>query len=198
VGLCLAVLTGTALAGSVRVVVPEYSARTGPYFADAKREFEAANPDIDVQIEMVPPEELRRKLTTEMGQGTNPDLAIINRRDLVDFVKLDAIKPLDGRINDEFRARFIGSFLAMATMDGKIQGLPFTASARALYYNKDLFGRAAIAEPPKTWEELKSAAEKISALGDAVYGYGLPGKGVDADVYYYFAMWGQGVEVIDE
>src|SRR4029078_9364196 len=106
-GLCLAVLSGAALAGSVRIIVPEYSARTGPYFADAEREFEAANPDIDIQIEMVPREELRRKLATEMGEGANPDLAIINRRELVDFVKLDAIEPLDGFIGDEFKGRFI-------------------------------------------------------------------------------------------
>jgi multiple sugar transport system substrate-binding protein len=197
-GLCLAVLSDAALAGSVRIIVPEYSARTGPYFADAEREFEAANPDIDIQIEMVPREELRRKLATEMGEGANPDLAIINRRELVDFVKLDAIEPLDGFIADEFKGRFIASFLSMATMDGKIQGLPFTASARALYYNKDLFGKAGIPEPPKTWEELKSAARKISALGGGVYGFGLPGNGIEADVYYYYVMWGQGVEVIDE
>jgi multiple sugar transport system substrate-binding protein len=197
-GLCLAVLTGAALAGSVRIIVPEYSARTGPYFADAEREFEAVNPDIDIQIEMVPWGQLRRKLTTEMGEGTHPDLAIINRRELVDFVKLDAIEPLDGLISDEFKGRFIGSFLSMAMMDGKIRGLPFTASIRALYYNKDLFGKAGIAEPPKTWDELKSMAEKISALGGGIYGYGLSGKGIEADVCYYYVMWGQGVEVIDE
>ncbi len=197
-GLCLAVLTGVALAGSVRIIVPEYSPRTGPYFADAEREFEAANPDIDIQIEMVPWEELRRKLATEMGEGTYPDLAIINRRELVDFVKLDAIEPLDGFISDEFKSRFIGSFLSMAMMDGKIRGIPFTASIRALYYNKDLFGRAGITEPPRTWDELKSAAEKISALGGGIYGYGLSGKGIEADVCYYYVMWGQGVEVIDE
>lgn len=197
-GLCLAVLTGAALAGGVRIIVPAYSARTAPYFADAEREFEAANPDIDIQIEMVPWEDLRRKLTTEMGEDTHPDLAIIDRRELVDFVKLDAIEPLDSFLGDEFKGRFIDSFLSMAMMDGKIRGLPFTASIRALYYNKDLLGRAGVAEPPRTWDELKTAAEKVSALGGGIYGYGLSGKGIEADVCYYYVMWGQGVEVIDE
>jgi multiple sugar transport system substrate-binding protein len=68
----------------------------------------------------------------------------------------------------------------------------------ALYYNKDLLGRAGLTEPPKTWDELKVAAEKVSSLGNGLYGYGLPGKGVEADVSYYYVMWGQGVEVIDE
>lgn len=197
-GLCLGVLTGAAAAGSVRIIVPHYSARTGPYFADAEREFEAAHPDIDVQIDVVPVEELRRKLTTSMGEGANPDLAIIAEPWLVDFVKLDAIEPLDGFLTDDFKGRFIASFLSAGMMGGKSYGLPFTASVSALYYNKDLFGRAGIAEPPKTWDELKTAAEKVSALEGGVYGYGLPGKGVDADISYYYAMWGQGVEVIDE
>jgi multiple sugar transport system substrate-binding protein len=197
-GLCLAVLTGAALAGSVKILFPEYSARTGPYFADAEREFEAANPDTDIQIEMVPKEELRRRLTTQMGEGTNPDLAIIDSRSLVDFVKLDAVEPLDGFISDEFKNRFIAPFFSAAVMEGKTYGLPFTASVRALYYNKGLFGRAGAGEAPKTWDELKAAAEKISVLGDGLYGYGLPGKGPEADIYYYYVMWGQGVEVIDE
>jgi multiple sugar transport system substrate-binding protein len=197
-GLCLVVLTGAALAGSVRIIVPQYSARTGPFFAEAERDFEAANPDTDIQIEIVPREDLRRRLTTGLGEGSNPDLAIIGQRWLVDFVKLQAIEPLDGFISDELKGRFIDSFLQAGMMDGKIQGLPFTASVSALYYNKDLFGKAGIAEPPKTWDELKAAAEKVSALGGGIYGYGLPGKGVEADISYYYVMWGQGVEVIDE
>jgi multiple sugar transport system substrate-binding protein len=197
-GLCLAVLTGAALAGSVKIIVPEYSARTRPYFVDAEREFEAANQDTDIQVEMVPWAELRRKLVTDMGEGTNPDLAIVGSRWLVDLVKLDAVEQLDGFMGDELKNRFIAPFLQAAVMEGKTYGLPFTASVRALYYNKGLFGRVAVAEAPKTWDELRTTAEKISALGDGLYGYGLPGKGVEADIYYYYVMWGQGVEVIDE
>jgi multiple sugar transport system substrate-binding protein len=197
-GLCLAVLTGAALAGSVKIIVPQYIARTGPYFVDAEREFEAANPETDIQVEMVPWADLRRKLATDMGEGKNPDLAIVGSRWLVDFVKLDAVEPLDGFIGDELKSRFIAPFLTVAMLEGKTYGLPFTASVRALYYNKGLFGRVGAAEAPKTWDELKATAEKITALGDGLYGYGLPGKGVEADVYYYYVMWGQGVEVIDE
>lgn len=195
-GVSLAVFTGAAFAGTVKIIVPEYSARTRPYFAEVERAFEAANPETDIQIEVVPGEELRQKLAT--GTGTNPDLAVIGSRLLVDFVTLNVIEPLDGFITDEFKGRFIDNILSAATMDGKIQGLPFAATARALYYNKDLFGKAGIAEPPKTWDELKAAAEKISAAGGGIYGYGLPGKGIEADVYYYYVMWSQGVEVIDE
>ncbi|MGE0008465.1 MAG: sugar ABC transporter substrate-binding protein [Parvibaculaceae bacterium] len=196
--LSLLFLAGAGFASTVRVAVPEYSARTKPYFSEAEHAFEAANPGIDIRVDIVPREELRRRLTTEMGEGGNPDLAIISGRWLVDFVRLDALEPLDGLITGDLKSRLIAPFLAAAAVDGKTYGLPFTASVRALYYNRDLFAKTGIAEAPKTWDELKTAAEKIAGLGGGRYGYGLAGKGVEADVFFYYVMWGQGVEVIDE
>lgn len=51
-----ALLSATALsqAQTLRVTVAEYSSKTGPYFEKAATEFEAANPGVDVQIEVVP------------------------------------------------------------------------------------------------------------------------------------------------
>lgn len=196
-GLSLAFLT-SAFAGTVRITVAKYSAKTGPYFAEAERAFEAANPDTDIQIDVVPWDALGQKLATDIAAGTNPDIAIIGTRWLPDFVKRDVVEPLDGFITAEFRGRFIEPFLSAAVMDGKTYGLPISASARAMYYNKNLFAKAGIAEPPKTWEELKAAAEKISALGDGIYGYGLQGREIETDIYYYYAMWSQGVEILDE
>jgi multiple sugar transport system substrate-binding protein len=61
-----------------------------------------------------------------------------------------------------------------------------------MYYNKDLFEKAGITAPPETWEELKAAAAKIKALGGEVYGFGLQGKEIETDVYFYYAMWSHG------
>jgi multiple sugar transport system substrate-binding protein len=196
-GLSLAVLT-SAFAGTVKITVAKYSARTGPYFAEAERAFEAANPDTDIQIEVVPWDALGQKLTADIAAGTNPDIAIIGTHWLIDYVKRDVVEPLDGFITDEFSGRFIDPFLSAAVMGGKTYGLPIAASARAMYYNKDLFAKAGIAEPPKTWDELKAAAEKISALGEDVHGFGLQGREIETDIYYYYAMWSQGVEILDE
>lgn len=197
VGLGFAALT-SAFAGTVKITVAKYSAKTGPYFAEAESAFEAANPDIDIQIEVVPWDALGQKLAADIAAGTNPDIATIGTRWLIDFVKRDVVEPLDGFITDDFRGRFIDPFLLAAVMDGKTYGLPITASARAMYYNKNLFAKAGIAEPPKTWEELKAAAEKISALGEGIHGFGLQGREIETDIYYYYAMWAQGVEILDE
>jgi multiple sugar transport system substrate-binding protein len=184
-------------AGTVRVTVSEYSAKTGPYFEDAAKAFEAANPGTDVQIEVVPWDVLLQKLTTDIVGGSNADLSIIGTRWLVDFVKQDVAEPLDGYATPEFKSRFIDIFLTPSIMDGKLYGLPVAASARALYYNKELFEKAGIKEPPKTWDELKDAAKKITALGGGVRGFGLQGKEIETDVYFYYAMWSHGAEILN-
>lgn len=159
-GLGLAALTSIAFAGTVRVTVAEYSAKTRPYFEAAKKAFEAANPGAEIQIEVVPWSELLQKLTTDINAGTNADISIIATRWLIDFVKQDVAEPIDGLMTPEFKGRFIEALLTPSIIDGKTYGLPVAASARALYYNKELFEKAGITEPPKTWDDLKVAAEK--------------------------------------
>jgi multiple sugar transport system substrate-binding protein len=188
---------GAAYAGEVRVTVAEYSAKTGPYFDAAKAAFEAANPGITIKFEVVPWDNLLQKLTTDIGAGTNADLSIIGTRWLIDFVNEDAVEPLDAYMTPDFKGRFIETFLSPSVMDGKTLGLPIAASGRAMYYNKDIFEKAGIAAPPANWDELKADAAKIKALGEDVAGFGLQGKEIETDVYFYYGMWSQGSEILD-
>ncbi|ALN74301.1 sugar ABC transporter substrate-binding protein [Aureimonas sp. AU20] len=197
-GVALLALSAAAEAGTVRVTVAEYSAKTGPYFEKVAKDFETANPGTDIQIEVVPWDSLQQKLTTDISAGTNADLSIIGTRWLLDFVSQGIAEPLDGYMDQAFKDRFISTFLTPSVMDDKTYGLPIAASARAMYYNKDLFQKAGVANPPKTWAELEDAAKKISALGDGVYGFGLQGKEIETDVYYYYAMWSHGAEIVED
>ncbi|RVD53964.1 MAG: sugar ABC transporter substrate-binding protein [Mesorhizobium sp.] len=195
-GMGILAFAAQAEAGEVRVTVAEYSAKTGPYFEEVKKEFEAKNPGITVKFEMVPWDVLLQKLTTDITAGTNADLSIIGTRWLIDFVQQDVAEPLDSYITPEFKGRFIDTFLSPSIMGGKTYGLPIAASARAMYYNKELFEKAGIAKPPATWTELQEDARKIKAQG--AFGFGLQGKEIETDVYYYYAMWSQGTEILNK
>ena len=48
---------------------------------------------------------------------------------------------------------------------GKMIGMPFNSSTPLLYYNKDAFAAAGIANPPATWEEFEAIAPKLKAAG---------------------------------
>lgn len=197
-GMSMLAFAAQANAGEVRVTVAEYSAKTGPYFEEVKKEFEAKNPGITIKFEVVPWDVLLQKLTTDITAGTNADLSIIGTRWLIDFVQQGVAEPLDSYITPDFKGRFIDTFLSPSIMDGKTYGLPVAASARALYYNKELFEKAGIAKPPATWTELQDDARKIKALGSGAFGFGLQGKEIETDVYYYYAMWSQGTEILNK
>jgi multiple sugar transport system substrate-binding protein len=187
-----------ASAAEVRVVVSYYSDKTGPLFEQAAREFEEQNPDIDVTIEVVNWDTLNQKLTTDIAGGSAPDISIIGTRWLVDFVENDLVEPLDDYMSEEFRDRFIDVFLEPSVLDGQLYGLPVAASARALYYNTELLERASVDGPPEAWEDLEEAAKKIAALDDNTYGFGVQGKEVETDAYYYYALWTFGGDLVTE
>ncbi len=196
--LTLALGASLANADTLRVTVAEYSSKTGPYFEEAATAFEKSNPDTDVQIEVVPWDVLLQKLTTDISGNANADLSIIGTRWLLDFVQEGLAAPLDDYMDDAFKERFFDVFLSPSVMDDQTYGLPVAASARAMYYNKDLFEQAGIDTVPQTWQELSAAAQKISALGDDIAGFGLQGKEIETDVYFYYALWAYGGQLIDD
>jgi len=191
------VFAGVALAAhadTVRVTVAHYSDATAPYFEKMAKEFEASHPGTTIKIEDVNWDSLQQKLQTDISGGANADLAIIGTRWLLDFVKDGIAEPLDGYMDAKFKDRFIGRFLAPGQIGGKTYGLPIAASARALYYNKDMLASVGYPNGPKTWADVVAASKKLKAKGIA--GFGLQGKEIETDVYFYYALWTHGGEVV--
>ena len=194
-GLALPLRAQSARAETVRMTVSYYSAATGPYFEKMAKEFHAANPSIDVKIEVVNWPSLLQKLQTDISAGANADVSIIGTRWLLDFVHDGIAEPLDGYMDANFKNGFIGPFLKPGQIDGKTYGLPIAASARAMYYNKEMLTKAGFPDGPKTWDDVVAAAKKIKAAGGN--GFGLMAKGTEVDVYYYYALWSYGGQVLD-
>ena len=58
---------------------------------------------------------------------------------------------------------------ASVQFGGKVYGLPMDSGPMAFFYNKEVFDKAGIKEPPTTWDEFYEDAKKIHALGDNYY-----------------------------
>ena len=195
--LALGVMAGVANAETtVDFTVAEYSSKTGPFFEEVAAAFEKENPDIDINIEVVPWDTLLQRLTTDIAGGVAPDISIIGTRWLLDFAEQGIAEPIDDYLTPEFKSTFIDTFMQPSVIDGQIMGLPVAASARAMLVNMDLFEKAG-ATPPTTWEELYEAAKKISALPNT-YAMGLQGKEIETDAYFYYALWTFGGNILNE
>lgn len=194
-GVGLVLTGGSVLAQTVvDFTVAEYSAKTAPYFRGVAEAFEAENPDIDINVEIVPWDSLLQRLTTDIAGGNAPDLSIIGTRWLLDFAGQGIAEPLDEYLTPNFKDTFIDTFLAPSVIDGQIMGLPVAASARAMMVNLDLYEEAGVA-PPETWDDLYAAAQKLSALDDT-FAFGLQGNEIETDAYFYYALWTFGGDIL--
>ncbi len=193
--LLTAALIGQAAAATeLRVVVPFYSKATEPFFRKTVDNYQKAHPDVKINLEVVNWDNLYDKLTTDVAGGSAPDVSIIGTRWLTDFVKNDVVEPLDSYITPAQKSAFIPTFLRPGQLNGKIYGLPVAASARAMYYNRDILKKAGVTGAPKTWTELQTVCAKVIKTG--AYCFGMQGKEVETDAYWYYALWSNGGEII--
>lgn len=182
---------------TLRFTVPYYSNKTQPYFESLAKQFEKKFPESRMQIEIVNWDVLMQKLTTDISAGKNADMAIIGTRQMPDFVREGITASLDNRLSKSFFQRFNPSILKENRFSKEIHGLPAAASARGLFYNKSLFKKAGVSKPPSNWKELLEAAKKLSSIKN-IYGFGVQGKEIETDIYFYYALWSYGGEIINK
>lgn len=180
----------------VDFTVAEYSSKTGPYFQKVADDFHAANPDITINIEVVPWDTLLQRLTTDVAGGSAPDISIIGTRWLLDFAAQGVAEPVDSYMSPEFKATFIDTFMNPGIIDGKMMGLPVAASARAMMVNMDLYDKAGVT-PPTTWDELYAASKAIKEKVPDAYAFGLQGKEIETDAYFYYNLWTHGGDILN-
>jgi multiple sugar transport system substrate-binding protein len=108
-----------------------------------------------------------------MIQNNNaPD--ILNLNVYAGYAKDGLLYSADDVLSPAIKADLLPNFVKSGTYEGKMYGMPDLSSARALFYNKDLFKKAKIAKPPTTWAEFEADAKKIAALRGGVAGYAEP------------------------
>ena len=186
----------SSAASTVTFLAMEYDTNTRPFMDKVKQQFEAANPNIKLNIEVVDWNLGKDKLSTLVSAGNAPDLANIATIWLPEYVQLDVVEPLDSYLSADMRERFLPVTLHGAEYQSKLYGLPIAVSARALYYNKDMLS-AAGCQPPKNWSELVAVAKKCTNTAQGVYGFGVQGSKVETDVYWYYFLWANQGEILN-
>ncbi|MEU6799564.1 ABC transporter substrate-binding protein [Streptomyces neyagawaensis] len=124
--------------------------------------FNAEHPDIDVNVEVYAPDKVDEKVAELVERGETPD--IVQADGYSQYAAQGLLYSADEVLSVPVQASFVLSLADAGEMDRVQYGLPFTASTRLLYYNKDLFAAAGL-KPPKSWDGLVTAARKLKAQG---------------------------------
>ena len=186
--------SGGSAGGSseLNLMVASYSDNTKAEWQQIIKDFEAANKGITVNLDVESWTDINNVIKTRIQAGKQPD--ILNIDAFAGFAADDLLYPAKDVVSAKTLDDFQPAFNKNASIDGTQWGLPFIASARALFYNKDDFAKAGIAEPPKTWADFEADAAKLKAAGVTPYGMPLGSEEAQAEtaIWFYGAGGGYG------
>jgi len=158
--------------------------------------FEMQNPGTHVEITSLAWSSAFEKFATMVSAGDTPDVVEMPDRWLSLYAKNGNLENLEPYLAQWSETKDLSDrALEIArAVDNTAYHLPYGLYLRALFYNKILFKQAGIAAPPKTMDEFRDAAKKISAL-PGKSGYCLRGGpgGLNAWIMFGAAMAGNNI-----
>ena len=184
----------TAEKVTLEVIAAQYGTQTADWWKGFEADFEAAYGDIDLVVDVVSWNDIYTVVNTRVANGEAPD--ILNIDVFADYQADGLLLPAEDYISAETYAKFYPSFLDQSVVDGTVWAVPDLASARALYYNKDILD-AAGAKVPTTWEELEAACEAIKAYDAEIYPWGIDMTTDEGQAAFAYYTWNNGGGFVD-
>lgn len=167
-------------------------------WAQRAKEFEAKNPNVTIKATVLENEAYKAKLTTITQSGNAPDVfASWGGGVLKQQIDAGLVKDISGDVGDVLPT-FTPAALSAYQLDGKTYGLPTDIGLVGFWYNKKLFEKAGISEPPATWSAFLENVKKLKAAG--VTPIALAGKEKWPGHYYwaYLALRIAGLDALKQ
>jgi multiple sugar transport system substrate-binding protein len=161
-------LLNTTYAGG-KLVIASNASDQAPRaaFEEIVAKFQAANPDIDVQMNTTEHEAFKTAIRTILAADKGPDVATWfagNR--MAGFVADGLFGDISDVWAQEGLANTMASTMPSVTFGGKQYALPYSYYQWGVYYRKDIYDANGISIP-KTYDEFLDNCKKLSANGIA-------------------------------
>lgn len=124
------------------------------------------------------------KLQAALTSKDQPDVTLLEITQTGTFASENALVDMSNYFDKTYQERFFPGLLTNSYYENKFVGVPFNRSTPILYINKDMATKAGL-DPagPKTWDELKEYATKMTNKSEEIYGFETP-----IDIWFYEAM----------
>ena len=133
-----------------------------PFFEAVERNYEAANPGIDIVWVDFPWDVIQTKLVTRIVAGKPPALVNLNVPWADEYARDGLLLPVDALLGDA-RDSYIPSSLADLRFGGKVYGFPMYSNVAVVAYNREIFRQAGLSRAPQTLDEQLAFARQIAA-----------------------------------
>jgi len=153
-------------------------------------EFETQHPNIKLNWVVLPENELRSRVTTDIATGASSfDVVTVGAFEVPLWAENEWIHSIDGLFSEHPDAvqpdygmdDLLPSIRSALSYEDELYALPFYGESSMTFYNKDLFAAAGLEMPEQpTWEQIREFACQLHNPDEGVYGIvlrGLPGWG---------------------
>ncbi|TAA23839.1 sugar ABC transporter substrate-binding protein [Pseudoxanthomonas winnipegensis] len=140
--------------------------REGEVLGTLLPEFEAAHPDIRVDLQQIPSTAAHEKLLTAFAADTLPDVCQLGNTWIAEFATLKALTPLEPYVQRSAVVKqddYFPGIWQTNMIDGRLVGIPWYVDTRLLFYRKDILREAGVALPITTWDQWNAAMARIKA-----------------------------------
>jgi multiple sugar transport system substrate-binding protein len=211
----LAVLTGAAVlagcgtdstsssggSGTTIQIWEGYTQVEAKAFAHLVSQYEATHPGQKVNTLYVNSDNTLQKVLTAVRGGSPPDIAYLygswapNVAQIPQVVNLTQVVKRPGVNWDDF---YTGE-RAVATVNGKVIGIPALVDNLAVVYNKTLFAKAGLQPPGPgwTWQDFAADAKKLTNPAVKQFGTAYVTPGTEDTVWHWEALlWEAGGQLL--
>jgi multiple sugar transport system substrate-binding protein len=160
-------------------------------------EFEAANPDIQIEIISTPFGVFQERLFVSLRSGDAPDVGYVGARWLQELRENEFLSDMSDIMAGLPREDWIeGTFVGAETADG-LYAIADRVDPWVIYYNERLFAEAGIEACPETTEDFIAAGQALTR--DGVAGFGLVGaKHATQLMQFANFLWAHGGHFVSE
>jgi len=164
--------------------------------------YNASQNKVHVNVEYVNSDNALTKATVALQGGKQPDISYQYGTNMPQLATTPKLVDLTSRVNEpsfHWSDYFPGE-RAVATVGGKVLGVPALVDNLAVVYNKTLFQKAGVPfpKPDWTWSDFVAAAKAISDPSQKIFGLTFPADGSETTVWEYEAMlWEAGGDILN-
>jgi raffinose/stachyose/melibiose transport system substrate-binding protein len=157
------------------------------FWQTVANEYHAAHPNVTIDVVPIQNEQFTTKIPVALQSQDPPDVyQQWGGGQLADQVAAGKVKDITNDVKPWVGS--LGSTVDNWKVNGKQYGIPYSLGLVGFWYNKDLFAKASIAQPPATWDDFLADISKLKAAGIAPIALGAKDKWPDAFYWDYLAV----------
>jgi multiple sugar transport system substrate-binding protein len=210
--LAITVVTGLAACGSGSTAAggdgksiqiwEGYTGVEAKVFAKMVAQYEKSHPGVKVSTLYVNSDDTLQKVQTAVAGGAPPDIAYLYGSWAPNVAKISSVVTLNDVVKSKsvnWNDFWVGE-RDVATVNGRVIGMPALVDNLAVVYNKKLFAQAHLPLPGPnwTWSQFEADAKKLTIPSVKQFGTAYVTPGSEDTVWHWEALlWEAGGRVLD-